>query len=428
MRTITLSTHAWGALAFAGLLLSLARPAAAQSCETDSDCGAGYVCHTETYEGCSVMGCEPGTKICPPPVCQTYESKYCVSAPCSADADCPSGMLCYAPTYQECSGSGMTPSCDPGAGGCDSPKDVDAGTFECHDVTGDATCTPRYQLPCHVAADCGAGFACEEQRYTVCSASGMGGAPSKEDPMMVAPPSAGGGVSGSAALDAGVADGGDYSYECHEESSGSFYCRLLELPCDSDADCGEGLECQSNPYNYDCGGAATDAGIATGVGGTPATMGSAGSTSTGDVAVAADAGRPGCVDDGAPAKVCAPHNYYSGGMYPGGGMSGGSAGGFGNGTGTGGAASEADAGAPPPMGMGSAGMGGSNDSGDSTSGGDSSGHGSDHHPAHHHHKPGHLPRLFGCTVTGGDASSQLATWFGLIGLVAFGLRRRTRRA
>jgi MYXO-CTERM domain-containing protein len=411
---ITLSTHAWGSFAFAGLLLTLARPAAAQSCEADADCGAGYVCHTETYEGCSVGPCRPG-RTCPPPVCQTYESKYCISAPCSTDADCPSSMVCYAPTYQECSGGGMggAPACDADAGVCNSPKEIDGGTFECHDVTGDATCTPRYQLPCHVAADCGAGFACEEQRYTVCSttggSSGMGGAGGKENPGVMTPP---GSAGGSAALDAGAVevDGGDYSYECHEEASGSFYCRLLELPCDSDADCGEGLECQRNPYDYDCGGTAADAGTATGVGGTPATMAAAGS-------MVVDGGVRGCVDDGAPAQVCAPHNYYSGG-YPG--MGGGSAGSGSGNSGTGGA-SAADGGVQGPGGGSNEGSAGNTTGGDS----DSSGHGHDHHPAHHHHNAGHLPRL-GCSV-GGESGSQLASWFGLIGLVAFGLRRRARR-
>lgn len=418
MRTISLSTHAWGTLALAGLLLTLARPAAAQSCETDSDCGAGYVCHTETYQSCSVQACMRG-QFCPPPVCETYESKYCISAPCSTDADCPSTMVCNTPMYEECSGGGMTAPCAKGDGGCDSSTAIDAGTYECHQVAGDPTCTPRYQLPCQVAADCGAGFACEEQRYTVCSASGMAGSPSKDLPdAMTATGSAGDGTAGGeVAIDAGVAEDGGYSYECHEESSGSFYCRLLELPCGSNADCAAGLECQPNPYNYSyCGG--TDAGV--GVGGAPAPMGSAGSSDAVEPTVA-DAGKSDCVDNGAPPNVCAPHNYYNGGMYPGGGTSGGdgnsggSAGSFGN---------ASDAGAPP-TGMG---MGGSTGSGSAGMGGDSSGHGHDHHPAQHHHHAGHLPRLFGCTVSGGDSSSQLATWFGLIGLVAFGLRRRSRRA
>jgi MYXO-CTERM domain-containing protein len=325
-------------------------------------------------------------------------------------------MVCYAPTYQECSGGGMggAPACDAG-GGCDAPKEIDAGTFECHDVTGESTCTPRYQLPCHVAADCGAGFACEEQRYTVCSTtagSGMGGAGGKEDPGVMTP------------VDAGVvgADGGSYSYECHEEASGSFYCRLLELPCDSDADCGEGLECQRNPYDYDCGGgAAADAGIATGVGGTPATMAAAGSSAENPMdPKAVDVGVGGCVDDGAPAQVCAPHDYDSGGGYPG--MGGGSAGSGSGNSGSGGASATDGGVQAPGMGTNEGSAGGTTSGGDS----DSSGHGHDQHPAHHHHSAGHLPRL-GCSV-GAESGSQLASWFGLVGLVAFGLRRRARRA
>jgi MYXO-CTERM domain-containing protein len=412
MRTITLCRQVWGSLAFVGSLLSLTHPAAAQSCDTDTDCGAGYVCHTERSEGCSGEACKPGV-MCPPPTCETYESKYCISAPCSADADCPGGMVCYAPTYSECSGGGATtPSCDKAAAGCDAPAPIDAGMFECHDVTGDATCTPRYQLPCHVDADCGAGFSCEQQRYTVCSGSGMGGSPATDPGKAGAGGDvANGGVAGGgAALDAGPGE----VFECHEEQ-GSNYCRLLELPCDADADCGEGLECQSNAYSGSCGGS-------TGAGGAAA-MGAAGSSDADAKApVAIDAGTPSCGPESAAPHVCAPHNYYSGGMYPGGGTGTGAGGSYGN------PGSESDAGVeqPPTQMGGSAGSG--NTSGGSGPGSDDSGnHGHDHHHAHGQHHAGHLPRL-GCSVSDGDGSSQLAGWFGLVGMVAFGLRRRARSA
>jgi MYXO-CTERM domain-containing protein len=267
--------------------------------------------------------------MCPPESCETVETKYCVNAPCDADSDCPGNMRCYAPTLTECTGGGMT-GCDPGAGGCGEPVPVDAGT-QCHEEIGDATCTLRYHVPCSAAADCGPGFACEEEVYTVCSGGGMGGSPAAHD--------------GGAVADPG---------ECHTESSGNFVCRLLNLPCDSNGDCEAGLECQSNPSH----------------------------------------------------NLCAPHDYY-GGMNP---PPVGTDGGISNGGGEG---SDKDA-AVPGDGMGGASGGIGSDAGSGQAGAGGS---------HAHHRR-YLPHL-GCSVAG-DSSSQLATWFGLIGVITFGLRRRVR--
>src|SRR5204862_5189323 len=48
----------WVGSALAGLMLYTASPASAQDCQSDEDCGAGRVCHTEQYESCT-GDCKP---------------------------------------------------------------------------------------------------------------------------------------------------------------------------------------------------------------------------------------------------------------------------------------------------------------------------------------------------------------------------------
>jgi MYXO-CTERM domain-containing protein len=70
--------------------------------------------------------------------------------------------------------------------------------------------------------------------------------------------------------------------------------------------------------------------------------------------------------------------------------------------------------------------GGGGTSGGSTDAGSGTDNGGSNH-GHHHHHGSYFPH-FACSATGGDASSQSASWFGLVGLIAFGLRRRARGA
>jgi hypothetical protein len=78
-------------------------------------------------------------------------------------------------------------------------------------------CTPRWQLPCTVDADCGEGFSCEQQ--IVC------------DP---APPADPYEERETAPQDT-----------CHP--SGAAACIMREIACASDADCPSAFECMDNP-------------------------------------------------------------------------------------------------------------------------------------------------------------------------------------
>jgi MYXO-CTERM domain-containing protein len=378
VRTITLSTQIQGSLFFGGLALIVAQSAMAQTCETDSDCRAGSSCRTEQYEVCS-GDCKPGV-MCPPPTCTRVESKSCVNSPCSVDADCPSSTVCYAPTYTECMGGGS--ACDKGAAACPAPPPP-----QCHQVTGDATCTPFYDRPCVADADCGTGFRCREQISTVCSGSAgtvRTGGTSASAPM-----------SGTAGI--GNLDGGTSSVECREQSSGLFACQLLEVPCVTANDCAAGLECQSNPYSAVC---RTD-GPNTAGAASPATTGTAGvGRAQGDGTTIAADGGSGCVTANAPSKLCAPHGYFDA-----------TSGNSGSDTGS----TKADAGVEPP---------GQGAGGRTAGSSDGWGHERGRHPDHLRHFP-----FFGCAVSSGDARPQLNSWFALFGVVAIRvLRRRARRA
>jgi hypothetical protein len=239
-----------GALLAGGAMAFASGSAAAQECSTASDCNEGFRCERYTYESCNGWACEPGDARCPNPVPEPvcYDSEYtaCVQAPCATDADCPARMACYAPRYYVCDGGaagagGFAAPCAPGAM-CPTPEPTEPPN--CYEEVGDSLCTPRYQLPCTVASDCGGGFDCIEATYYVCSGGGMGAAGSgtSTDPGMPVPPD-------MAAPPRPV----DPS-ECHEEPSGTFYCQLQDLLCAADADCPAGLSCQDNYFYPPCVG------------------------------------------------------------------------------------------------------------------------------------------------------------------------------
>jgi hypothetical protein len=234
--------------------------------------------------------------------------------------------------------------------------------------------------------------------------AGAGGSVGMEPPPPTEP------SAGGEAQDAGPGvPAPDGEYECHEESTGQFYCQLQDLPCGADADCPDGLECKDQYLYPPCMGGSGGVGSA-GTSGMAGTDGAAGGTDDGM------SPPPDREDYVCPEPIvqqrCMPPEYYGGGMppFPGtGGSTGGSADG-----------GVIDPMQPPSGGSssGTAGGGGGPTSGEDDNGGEAEeppGNGRGHHL-------GWLAR--GCSASG-PISADPITWLAF-GLIALALRRRAR--
>jgi hypothetical protein len=417
MTTFSHRAPGFGALLAAGAALLAPGAATAQDCASDADCGAGYRCETYEYQSCSGGGmCAPdGECTDEPVVCETSEYSSCAAAPCASDADCPDRMACHQQSYWVCDGgmaggAGGAPagSCRPD-GSCDDPDSFPEPT--CWEEAGDSLCTPRHQLPCEIAIDCGGGFDCIESIYWVCSGMGTAGAGGSigaaGSGMEPAPPTEP--PSGGEAQDAGPGvPTPDGEYECHEESTGQFYCQLQDLPCGADADCPDGLECKEQYLYPPCMGG----GVGTaGTSGTAGTDGAAGGGTDDGMSPPTDREDYVCPEPIVQQR-CMPPEYYGGGMppFPGtGGSTGGSADG-----------GVIDPMQPPSGGSssGTAGGGGGPTSGEDDNGGEAEetpGNGRGNHF-------GWLAR--GCSASGPSSADPIG-WLAF-GLIALALRRRAR--
>jgi hypothetical protein len=413
MKTLTLRASWVGALAAAGAALLFQGNASAQysQCAADADCGPGFVCKTETYESCSGgWSCDDdGECTMLPGECETYEQSWCANATCAADADCPSYMACQAQSSWTCDGDGGSPmggtggTAGTGIGGA-------GGAGECTEVPAESLCIFRHHLPCEAASDCGGGFDCVESSYWECSGGGEAGTGAG---------GVGGGVGGVGGAGGFGMGGAGEPTECHEVPSGVSYCNLQDLPCETNADCFEGLRCEEQYVYQPC----EMTGAGTGAGGSAGTFaggaGGAGGAPGGD-----DGGEWYCPE---PEVVnrCVPLSHLGGG-----GMGG--VGGFGGGPvgGTGGVGGGAGLGGSGGGFAGASGMNGGEDPGQGNAGTGAGAGGAtedDEHPRHHGRGRGLLRKLLGCSTSGPIDTGNSAVGFMMLGLAAIALTRRTRR-
>ena len=243
---------------------AFAGDAAAQQCQVDADCGAGYECEVFSSTRCAGVACAPG-QTCPEPVCETIDYGRCVNAACDADADCPAPMLCHAETERECDAVEDRPTCAPGVP-CEPAPPPAKPTCTERTVT---SCRQPYELPCTADADCGGGFRCIEEVSHWCNGSV---AVSPRAPIDVA--------DGGAALPAPPDLDPPEKPECGTTPTGRFSCQLQVVPCDADADCPAGLACLDNPSGVSCSGggpmsSGRDAGAARPAGDLPTEPGTA---------------------------------------------------------------------------------------------------------------------------------------------------------
>ena len=178
---------------------------------------------------------------------------------CVSTKDCPRGMTCQADSTTPT----PTPACPPGA------------EAECPPVTQPSapsmTCQPA---PCQVDADCGQGMVCHSQTTTVCT----GGAAAKCDPntTCTSVPSP--------------------TVPTCTDTTTSQCVYTWDLPCNADADCGDGFVCQPSTMGSCSGSGSSTGGTDTGT----ASSGTGGGSGSGELSVppplpAFDAGVPTAV-------------------------------------------------------------------------------------------------------------------------------------
>jgi hypothetical protein len=217
------------------LLSSLASAVVARpiGCGAGPACAYGFECAEVGASSCAPSAPCPAGQECPAvDPCVTTVEYGCVPSHCADDAQCAPGMVCHAWT-EPCASSGCacasdTPNCD-----CGAPTVCDPQTV--------SVCTPKYDLPCQVAADCGTGFTCEEAQSCGCSAGGS-----------ATPPMMGSGGSSSAGAAPAPAAGGPASDplpidppDCSCQPSGQMQCVPMQVMCATDAQCPAGWSCQA---------------------------------------------------------------------------------------------------------------------------------------------------------------------------------------
>jgi MYXO-CTERM domain-containing protein len=193
---------------------------------------------------CPAIACAEG-EMCEQPDCGPAEPySYCAPKACNPDGaadQCGADMVCFSYEYGMCSGSaGAAPACEPGK---ECPDVEPIPVEETCTTTVESYCTYKYNLPCEAAADCGAGFDCVPYEITSCAGSGpsMGGA----EPAGTGGASGGGmdPSSGDAPVDdraAPIMDPPDCTTELSEEK----YCQVIDVTCETAADCEEGWTCE----------------------------------------------------------------------------------------------------------------------------------------------------------------------------------------
>ena len=271
-------------LSLGSLALAFALPsvAAAQDCKVDADCPRGFAC--ELYDVTTPpSAC---TKDAPCPVDQAASTAptvagSCRPATCQTDTDCGTDMVCHSETYQECSG-GSAGGCAPDTK-CDPAPPIES---VCTQKTV-STCAYRWQLPCSVDTDCGAGFTCLASVKTTCptrsggSSSGSGGGSGTTTSVTGGTGSTGTATGSSPTSGTATGTSGatetippDSVAECTTSTSFPGYCQPTAATCTTDTDCPAAWTCQSVPGANDVGGVtgsgSSSGGTATGGPATPA--------------------------------------------------------------------------------------------------------------------------------------------------------------
>lgn len=232
-RSFLWTRASWLALAVSAPLFVASQASAQQACG-DTTCPAGFSCQTQPG-ACPAIAC--ADEECPP--CNAPDEQYCVPAACETDAGCGEGMVCAEYTTPCDIAVPDAAECPPGVD-CKAadPAFAPAPPPDCTPST-ERLCTPRWQLPCETATDCGPGFACVERESCSSGSSGSSGsAPTPSDREPAKP-------SDSGAAPAAPLPNDPPVVSC--EPTGHFACVMVETACATDANCAAGWTCRDNP-------------------------------------------------------------------------------------------------------------------------------------------------------------------------------------
>lgn len=206
--------------------LSSAILAPPPGCGEGAACAVGFECTVVATSGCaSAAPCAAGAACSEPEPCLTAQQMGCTPAHCTVDAECAPGMVCHTWT-EPCAVADC--ACPPDAKDCGC-----GGTTSCQGNTV-SMCTPRYLLPCTVAADCGDGFTCDEV-MTGCASSGSGGSSTPNAGAAPTPPPGTAGAPSDVATDPCGAP----------QPSGVSQCVAKQMVCRTAAQCPAGWSCVS---------------------------------------------------------------------------------------------------------------------------------------------------------------------------------------
>ena len=189
---------------------SRALPVPEPGCGTGPACAYGFECAQTGTLGCAPsVPCTPAEACPAAEPCTTTVEYGCVPARCTVDTDCGSDMVCHGwaqpCAVTDCACPADTPSCGCGSTVCE-PQTV-------------SLCTPRYELPCKVAADCGPGFICEQTQSCGCASVPIPGGGGTSGSQRAAPP------------------------DCSCQPSGEMECVAMDIACQTAAQCPAGWTC-----------------------------------------------------------------------------------------------------------------------------------------------------------------------------------------
>jgi MYXO-CTERM domain-containing protein len=215
-------------------------PVPLEECGEDA-CPVGYTCELQLQEVC--YSCPPAPSGDAPAEgcfagCETQSFEICKPAPCETDADCGDSMKCH--TFQ----SAPVPTAAPVPVPCplNEPCDFPPGPVAYVPETYQQ-CTPRSELPCEEASECGEGYDCVPETQCTCG----GATPTAPTAVPAGAPAV---PTSGDALPVPVSTTTAPTPTSTPPTctlTGINRCQVQEIECETEADCPEDWSCVPQP-------------------------------------------------------------------------------------------------------------------------------------------------------------------------------------